>query len=288
MNPEQKPEPKIENQPIRALRTYQGDVEQALSKNKSSAITVMVAEQKRREERPDLAPPKISTEVKNRTFFALGSVLLVLGILVVGGVYYYIKSTGETPIEQPNKSLVIFSKETNLVTTSGREQYVQKINSEKNAFKLTTNSILYLKVVDGSGNTVNSEDFLKILANKIPSDLARSFDKEFMLGIYSFDTNEPFIILKTSDYPSSFAGMLKWEKEMVRDIGDVFSINENLRDVAFIDEELKNKDLRILKDTDNKTVLVYSFIDKNTLIITSNENIFTAVLGKYIISQQAR
>ncbi len=288
MNPEEKTEnavPQKDTQkPIRALRTYQGDVEEALSKNKSSAITVMVAEQKRREERPELAPPpKISLEIKNKTFFAVGSALLFLGILVVGGVYYYIKSTGETPVEQPNKSLVIFSKDKTVTNTSDRQKLVGEILSERSSFNMAVNSILYLKIEDKS-----AESFLKLIASRIPDDLARSFDKEFMLGIYSFDTNEPFIILKTSDYPSSYAGMLKWEKDMVRDIGGIFSIPENLQGALFIDEELKNKDLRVLKNTENKTVLVYSFVDKNTLIITSHEELFTAVLGKYIISQQAR
>jgi hypothetical protein len=55
MNPEEK-------KPIKALRTYAGDVEEALSKTKSSAATIMIAEEKRREEKPELAPIRRSQE----------------------------------------------------------------------------------------------------------------------------------------------------------------------------------------------------------------------------------
>ena len=122
----------------------------------------------------------------------------------------------------------------------------------------------------------------------MPSELSRSFDKKFMVGIYSFDTNEPFIILKTSDYGASYAGMLKWEKEMSRDLGEIFSLPATLYGAPFIDEEYKNKDLRVLRNTDGKVAMLYSFIDKNTLLITANENVFSAILGKYVISQQVR
>ena len=107
-----------------------------------------------------------------------------------------------------------------------------------------------------------------------------------MLGIYSFDTNEPFIILTTNDFPASFSGMLKWENNMVLDLGKLFSISENTATKTFLDQALQNKDLRILKNTSEKTILLYSFIDKNTLVITTNQNILTAIVGKYLIGKQ--
>jgi hypothetical protein len=84
--------------------------------------------------------------------------------------------------------------------------------------------------------------------------------------------------------------MLKWEKDMPSDLEKIFEIpkDNSTTTKVFIDEAIRNKDLRVLKDINNKTVLVYSFIDKNTLVITKNENLFNAILAKYLTSQNVR
>ncbi len=274
--------------PIRALRTFAGDVENALSQNKSSTATIMIAEQKRREERPELAPPKITTQAKNTTFFIVGSILLLVGIIAIGTVYY-MKSTEKIFVEQKTKSLISSSKE-KIIPGPGlnKDSLVAKINSEKQAFNLPPNSVLYLKITDEVSNPVSVEKIMSVLAPKAPAELVRSLDDDYMLGIYSFDTNEPFIILKVSDYPNSFPAMLRWEKDMTKELSPLFGISVNLFGTAFVDEAYKNKDLRVLRDPNGKSALLYSFIDKSTIVITTNENILSAILGKYIISQQTR
>lgn len=284
MNPENIPEKK----PIKALRTFAGDVEDILSKNKSSSATIMIAEQKRREERPDLAPPKISTEIRNKTFFITGSALVFLSLIVVGGIYYYLNINPVTTVSIEDRPLISVSKEKTLELSGTKEQFLAKIISEKNVFSMPANSVLDIKIVGVLKTKVDTESFLKFIAEKIPSDLSRSFDKKYMIGIYSFDTNEPFIILKTNDYGASYSGMLKWERDMSKDLGGLFSVSSSLYGATFVDEEYKNKDLRVLKDLNGKAVMLYSFIDKSTLLITTSENVFSAIVGKYVISQQAR
>ena len=84
--------------------------------------------------------------------------------------------------------------------------------------------------------------------------------------------------------------MLKWEKDMVSDVGKLFGISVNASSTpqTFVDQERRNKDLRVLKDENGKVILLYSFIDNNTLLITKNENVFGAVLSKFLISQQEK
>ena len=47
------PEEKKERVPIKSLRTYQGDVEEAIGRNKESSTTIFVAEEKRKVENPE-------------------------------------------------------------------------------------------------------------------------------------------------------------------------------------------------------------------------------------------
>ncbi len=144
--------------------------------------------------------------------------------------------------------------------------------------------------MDASGTPATSDALLELLAPRMSPSLVRSFDAPYMLGVYSFDRNAPFIILGTTDYATSYAGMLGWETDAVSDVGSLFNISPETfasSTPVFQDEAFRNEDLRVLKDGNGNTILLYSFLDKNTLLITSNENIFTAILGKYLIQKAA-
>ncbi len=285
------PDDKQSQKPIKALRTYKGDVEEALNKTQSTAATIMLAEEKRREERPELTSLKrVESTGRNRTYLLLGSIMLFLAVSVVGAVYF-IKSNEKVTVKEQNKSLIEYNKESKiLVASTTRELLLQKIAFEKDSFKMPANSILYINTSDSSGDPVSAETLMSTISKKIPADLARSFSDKYMIGVYSFDTNATFVILKTNQYETAYSGMLRWEKDIIGDIGKIFSAPQNLigAEIEFTDEEYKNKDLRVLRDSSNKTVLLYTFIDRGTIIITTSEGVLSAIMGKYSISQNAR
>jgi len=286
-----------EHEAIRSLRTYQGDVQEAMSHDRTSTTSIYLAEQNRGNNADktliggEPTKPLISTEDKNKFYALLGGLLLVLGSLTIWAGYY-LKSNEETVVAQQTKTILSFSKEvvTSLASTT-RPSLIKTIIDNRKSFSSPINSILYINLEKSIGVIAEKESFLSLLTPSMPSALARTFSKQYMLGIYSFDTNEPFIILKTEDYPASFAGMLRWEPLILNDLGDVFSVvksTSTTTEAVFIDKELKNKDLRILKDPEGRTILLYSFIDKNTLLITRNESIFSAILAKYFVNSNAK
>lgn len=276
--------------PIKALRTYRGDIEEIFSREKTSASSIVVAEQQRKDV-PLLDPEKETKEkLKNKYYITIGSGLLLFGIIIVGS-FYYLRTGEKASIERETKTLISFSTEKLLpLASSTKSQLVNAISAEKKSFKLPVNSVLYINVTNEDGVSGNVESIIGLLSPRIPQSLLRALENEYMLGIYSFDTNEPFIILTTDDFPASYSGMLKWENGMVSDIGELFGITQNsdTGTLVFEDEEFKNKDLRIVRDNNRKTILLYSFVDKNTIVIAKNENIFAAILGKYLISKMAR
>lgn len=285
------PEENTNQKPIKALRTYAGDVEEALNKTKSSAATIMLAEEKRREEKPEMAPARrqASTE-KNRLYLVLSSVMIFLAISVVGTVYYF-KSNQKIQVQEEAKALVTFNQESKvLVASSTRESLVQRILSDRNTFTMPANSVLYINTSDASGDPIPAEMFLSKISPHIPGDLARAFDGKYMFGMLSYDTNAAFMILKTSSYDIAYSGMLRWEKGMIDDLGRIFSLPENMMgtEASFVDEEFNNRDLRVLRDNDGKQVLLYTFLDKNTVIITVNNNDLKAIIEKYTLTQQTK
>ncbi len=283
------PEENKNRVPIKSLRTYQGDVEEAIGKNKESSTTIFVAEQKRKIEQPEKVTQVSYSPARNRLFVYMGGMLFAIGLISVVAVYY-IRSSEKTVIEQQTKTLLSFSKELELqVASTSRDSFLSKIKEQKDIFKMPINSILYINTLSGTSQE-KVENILSLIGPSQPGTLTRSFDSNYMLGIYSYDTNEVFLIIKVKDFASSYSGMLKWEKDMPKDLAKIFSLSPEILNsqTIFTDEALRNKDLRILKDFNGKTQLLYSFVDKETLVITKNEGIFSAIIGRLAISKQAK
>ena len=111
--------------------------------------------------------------------------------------------------------------------------------------------------------------------------VTRYFDKNFVLGVNG--ENDIFLIFETSDFGATFSGMLEWEKYIENDLSFMFKKQENDSDSLFLwkDSIIKNKDVRILSNSKGDSKIYYSFIDKNTLAITSSEKTLTDIFSAF-------
>jgi hypothetical protein len=205
-------------------------------------------------------------------------------------------------------TILNYDQEVDIATTGlSRAALVSKISDAENNFNSPANSILYVNTGEKNAPD-NVQTVLVTLAPQVPPELLRNLSDNYMFGVYSFDKNQPFIILTVDDFGIGFSGMLKWEKTMVNDLGPIFGIGTNGQSqevsngnvstngnigtgtvgFAFSDEGLNNKDLRIVRDSGRQTVLLYSFLDKNTILITTNENTFGALLNKYLTGKMVK
>ena len=275
---------------LKSLRTFQGDVQEAMAKNNTSIVHIALAEQTRKQKEPEPQQTPVSYNIKNKSFLVVGISFLTIGLIVIGVVYYM--NSRVNPLSVPTNGSIVNYSQAGIIdaTNMSPDQFNQTVLQQKQSVKLPVNNLLFIDVQGSDKKTLPTENFLSLLAPNMPSTLARSFAQKYMFGIYSYDTNTPFVILTTEDYGASYSGMLKWEENMSKDLGILFGLSSDIisKPSIFTDESVKNKDLRILVDANGKTVLVYSFIDKNTLIIASSEDIFTALLGKYTTAQMVR
>lgn len=285
-----------ENNPVsglKNLRTYQGDIEEIMGKEQTSISTIAIAEQERkiRDKKEDSPEEKyLNSNFRNRFFVISSLVLVLLGISAISYVYY-IKSNNEKIDVAQNSYILNYTEKESLDFNSiNKDIFEEKIISFKKSFNKPINSVLYLEILNGKSKE-DIKKILNIISPNISSAFLRSLDENYMFGIFSYDTNEPYIILTTKDYGASYAGMLKWEETIYNDLGKIFQnskTSENINLFTFRDESIKNKDLRILSDENQKTVLVYGFIDKNTIVITKNELIFGTILNKIMTSKTIR
>jgi hypothetical protein len=103
--------------------------------------------------------------------------------------------------------------------------------------------------------------------------------------------NEPFIFIKISEFDIVFDGMIWWEAKIAEDLSSLTKVSTpNLMapNRTFQDVIIRNKDTRVLKDSLGNTVLIYSFLDPQSLLITTNEATFSEVLNRFFSSQVVR
>ena len=126
----------------------------------------------------------------------------------------------------------------------------------------------------------------------MPDIIKRVLSNNFMIGTYYLSHKMPFIVLKTSSFENTYAGMLSWEKDLEKDFKQLFhltgyeseggilaGLNPTVRK-SFEDKVIANKDVRLLKDENSNIMLIYGIIDKETVIITTSDIAFKEVINR--------
>lgn len=307
MSPEVESPKSEENSSLKQIRTYQGDVADALKNQSESLVSIRRAELVKQGGGNEFAPRRTPEEEALRKSREK-TLLLVLGtliLLVLGGIgiwyaytSYKTKSALPVVVVIPNKFI---SSEISIdlnISGLARDSFLSTFNLERNK-EIKSGNIEQIQLKRNSTSTplINTEDFLNILNTKAPSSLVRAFDPLFMLGLIgdtslASSTPHTFLLIKLDSFENSYAGMLAWEKDLSNDFLSLFASDETISnipsDVPFQDITIQNKDARIIKDQNNNTILLYSFYDNNMLIITDNESSLRALIIRLNTSKLSR
>lgn len=291
---------KYSDSPIKPLRTYRGDVEEAIQVKNTSVTSIAIAEKKRKEVRGEKTPIKKKERPQNVLIVILIFLLIGAG---AGSLFIFLYAKYEQ-----SKAVITLYKQTIIPSDTGIQiTFVPQspvtnrlpIREKILSTEAKVGSIVYfdlVKVVPGEKITtvsIAADELLSAVAPSIPPYLLRSLEKEYMLGVYVLAGNEPFLILKTNSYETAFSGMLEWEETLLSDANTIFFSSEQVfasttPGTFFEDKIVKNKDTRIVKNVNGETILLYSFLDKKTLIITTKESAFSEILQRYLNSKLVR
>ena len=278
------------NKNISPIRTFQSDVEEMLKQGNVSLTKIAVAENEKRvrTEGFSMEPTGEPASNKTRLIISASAILILLGLITLGVIYFW-KNRGVTTSPQTNvattQPLIATDSDKNLnITGLTREKIIKELLKERDQDTSTLASISGIRFIEGSGaneQTVNAKIFLEKLKTRAPAELTRSLDDNFIFGFQAQSVAEPFLILKIGYYQNAFAGMLSWEKDLREDLGPLFirpeptqiaSSSDDVlnRNLAFQDIVVKNRDTRALRDSNGKIILLYSFPDKYSIVITTN------------------
>lgn len=286
MNPEEVPleqteQPSEEQNPLSQIRTYQGDVASAINRQQESLVSIQQTEAARR--RASGAPTE-HTGRQRTALLALGGVVLIL-LASFGGWYTYQEYLRRSAPPEPviPESRLITATSENTISTATSTTRSELIKSLRDSAEGVTGGEIKHLVLETNGRITNIETFLRILESDAPSSLIRSLSPIFMFGVLGGEVPSSFLIIQVDSFENAYARMLSWESDLARDIGPIFPSADRLVNVTspeFRDITNRNKDARVLFDSEDKEVLLYSFLNNDILIITDNLNTLHTVISR--------
>ncbi len=279
------------NEKTEVLHTYLSDMADAVRENEASVIKIALAEQKKRENE------ELYREVKKASGVKIGLIIGAI-ILIVGGIVlsYLIIREKNKPIEKTSQSTkietIIPYENQAIIDITGTEGKEDALNLIKGNISIgektgTIKAIFLKEKVNEIESLITTKRFFG-LVNPTVTSLIRSLKDQYMIGTYTTDTPHLFLIFQTKDYGLTYAGMLNWEKTMLDDLHAFFNIDisgnrKTLSDKPWADLIIDNKDSRVLRDDENKDLLYYTFINKDTLVITDDKSVIKNITGRMII-----
>ncbi|MBP6858565.1 MAG: hypothetical protein KBC33_01900 [Candidatus Pacebacteria bacterium] len=224
-----------QNGPFKPMRTYEGDVAEAMSHRRISTASIAIAETKKvqGEERisDDSGPKKDS-----RTLLKIVMTLLII-ILLGGGVFagYYLysksplaTSISNTPVQQQGRPGIVRADSYAVIPIDNQlpATLLSRIQAEV-AKAQTPGTIkeIILARKTASSNTatftqIGAPEAISGLDISVPDILNRTITADWMLGVYTNSAQEKgvFAIVTTNFFQNAFAGMLQWEATIADDL----------------------------------------------------------------------
>jgi hypothetical protein len=289
--------------PIPHLRTFQSDIADAMKQQDGSMIKVAVKQNNGRisTKTEDIADPKRSIYV-----LLLSGLLIVGGLAAIGGLILVLVRPKVVPIPQLKPEEIIPIELTKTVAIEPNQSSLEVLAAQLSLPPEPQDALMRILLTEQKADPkdpktvttsfLDAQAFATRMKSSMPEWLLRSLKPEYVAGIHFNGIWHPFIIFKTSSYENAFSGMLKWEDSMSKDLATLIQIPESVKEVTasssvstasvaarpfgFKDIVIKNKDVRAWLNADGVPILMYSFPDKDTIIITGDESTLQEIFTK--------
>lgn len=285
----------------RPLRTFQGDMAEMLQEKKSSVATVAIAEQKKRLAHNELSP---SEKAENRSARIRVVVMIFSVLLILAGLsaitYLVISKLPNSPLSVPFPPTPLLPSERSIEiqNPTSRTEMLSALNNLHSQVALTPGQIenIFFSVAGATTSEkrlLTAQEFFARSETKAPAAFIRSLEPTFMFGFHMNTAQDSFLFLQTTSFQIAFAGMLDWEATLLSDLGPFIEQLQSTTSISpqnssFKDELLDSKDVRVLRNDDGSIRLIYSFLDRSTLVITSSATTMKEVQNRYNAGKLAR
>ena len=288
------------------VKSYSSDFTQKMKETRASTATVLAAEQDAGKSGVPQDQPEKSHR-SNILYIIAGVALLIFGIAGSYIAYSRYLASAEPVILAPAVYSPIFADEKEKISGTSPDEIMQAIKqSLTRSLAPNTVRFLYTDFATTTGKSVFSA-----LQLPAPGALLRNINaSRSMVGIVSAGGSQnPFFILSVASYGGTFAGMLSWEPAMIRDLSELFpsfaggfggqasstimaastdstdspratAASTPILTTSFYDEVVNNHDVRIYRDAEGRSVLLYGYWNQTTLVIARDTEAFTELIRR--------
>ncbi len=319
INPNEKPnssvnassyyaEPEIKTRPLSKIsespkqirpivRTYKSDVEETIQTSHISSINMALAENRKMMGQAKKTEIEAKKSRTNKNILIISLVLILAGILtflipklLIQMEYGEKTEQTETVSSEPLMTVDLEEKMNIKDIVINRVSTTLKERVEQSATQLGQIKNIFLTEGDSAAEKlITSTKFLELIGANVPDEIQRTLKDQYMFGLYNYNGNQRFIILKVGSYDTAFSGMLYWETNLWQDFKELFDLqnSESTSSVSFgaeikkfQDATFDNKDCRIIKDSKGNIVFLYSIIDENTIVITTSTDTLKEIINR--------
>lgn len=300
------------------MHTYSSDFAGRIDQRGASTFTVLAAEQDAGTPQPQMQAPKRGGGKVILAIFS-GILLIALGAGGVYATYQFVMTMRDTPVASFTLPTTVHADEFREIDGTGLSLLLALAELTEQAIVPGNVLATYVNVErtneDGTISTgpAGAATLLRSAQVPAPDILLRNLGEESTAGIISVGgSRTPFFALRVDSYERTYAGMLTWEPLMARDLAVLYPLHiqeapaveaaavatttatstatttvsleapqsQGMALTRFADTIVANRDVRILRDTNGKALIVYGYADKRTLLVARDEAAFAALLER--------
>jgi hypothetical protein len=234
--------------------------------------------------------PKQSWKTWTR-FFIIGVIVLiavVLGVIAARTFNVFeapsdVPQPDETNVEEERVNVPSFFPVDNQIPISivgSSYDFFTSLNNELNTPQDGVTQFYPIQETETRTLLVQTWDLFSFLQAGLPLNVVRVLDNVSMFGGVKTDAAEPFFIVRSYNFDSLFAGMLEWETTMYDDFLPLFESDSPVSGM-FVDAVKNNASVRVLYNTEGEEVLLYAFINRSTVVITSSTKALAKIVERF-------
>lgn len=299
---------------VRPVQTYQGDIASLVEGTRVSVVSAAAAEAQRRAQTVTELPATYIRPVWPRIVMVAVAVGLFVGSI---GLVAFV-AMRLLPVEPPpavSAPLLYIDSQKTVVYVPGesRVKLLSDLTEARDSVNLALGLISGVSVAANDNATIAAPDLLPFIAPSMPPQLQRTMQDEYMFGIHAFDGNQPFLMFKVDSYTDAYAGMLAWEATMRTELSPLFTRvpnaaaqvrqQENISTatssaptastttpttqtapVVFVDQIVENRDARVIRDQYGNILLLWTFLDRTTVVVTTNQYTLREVVSRLSVA----
>ena len=278
--PEQKPTGSVS-----PIRTYRSDVASEIRQKNISGLDIALAEQRKNRANGTVVTP----ETSNTALYGAIAIVLLLFVVGVGGYFFFVHSN--EPVTQTGQiapESILFADSKTTTDLSGIKNHTELVSAVQKAITSSTSgpntlSSVSFSLKNPAGERIlTASEFIEAAAPHVPGALTRATEGPFMTGTYNATQKSPYLLLRVDSYQSAYGAMLEWENALNADMLPLFgkSLPNKNEPLIWKDDMLRNTSLRREQGGDGKDILLYSFLDDHTLLITTSDVVFYELLAR--------